>query len=144
MTKEAVRDYIKGCRTCVEFKSNNKKFVQYTSILEKSFKMISIDCIKPLPKCSSGKKFIVVATDYVSSWAKARTIKHFSANEIAKFLVEEVLCRHGLVQIIRSDQGLKFTNKLVKLTVNLFESKVRYSSPYHRESNVLVERTTKP
>jgi hypothetical protein len=141
LTKQAVKDYIIGCRTCLEYKNNNKKFVQHTSVLERSFKMIGIDCIGPLPKCNSGKRFIVIATDYVSKWVEARAIKNKTASEIAKFLVEEIFCRHGPVQVIRSDQGLEFMNKLVKLTTKLFESKMRYSSPYHPETNGLVERT---
>ncbi|WUR02122.1 integrase catalytic domain-containing protein [Vairimorpha necatrix] len=86
--------------------------------------MIGIDCIGPLPKCASGKRFIIVATDYVTKWVEAKAIKHKSAYEIAKFIMEEIL----------PDMGL--------LTVSeLFKAKFRYSSPYHLQSNGPVERT---
>jgi transposase InsO family protein len=55
--------------------------------------------------------------------------------------VEEVFTRHGAVEKIRSDQGLEFTNKLVRLVSKLWESRFRHSSPYHPQTNGLAERT---
>jgi transposase InsO family protein len=54
--------------------------------------------------------------------------------------VEEVFTRHGAVKKIRSDQGLEFTNKLVRLVSKLWESRFRHSSPYHPQTNGLAER----
>ncbi|WUR03947.1 reverse transcriptase [Vairimorpha necatrix] len=95
----------------------------------------------PLPKCASGERFIVVATDYVTKWVEARAIKHKSAYEIAKFIMEEIFTRHGPVNVIRSDQGLEFKNQIVNRVSELPKAKFRYSSPYHPRSNGPVERT---
>jgi hypothetical protein len=86
---------------------------------------------------------IVLATDYYTKWVEGRALKRKSAEEIARFLVEDVFSRHGTVLTIRSDQGLEFTNKLVNCVATIWASKFRHSSPYHPQANGLAERTNK-
>jgi hypothetical protein len=57
------------------------------------------------------EKFIIVATDYTTKWIEARAVKLKSAYEFAKFFMEDIFFRHEPVEIIRSDQGLEFTNQ---------------------------------
>jgi hypothetical protein len=142
ITKEQVKDLVKVCEVCLKFK-RNRAFKQFPTKLDGSFVEIGIDCIGPLPKSSSGNRFIVLATDYFTKWVEGKALKRKSAEEIARFLVEEVFSRHGPVKVIRSDQGLEFTNKLVNSVAELWGSRFRHSSPYHPQSNGLAERTNR-
>src|SRR3989337_1528586 len=49
--------------------------------------------------------------------AEAKALKSTNAEEVAKFLYEEIICRFGAPKKIQSDQGTHFVNELIhKLT----------------------------
>jgi hypothetical protein len=141
-TKDYVKGVLKNCETCTKFK-RNRSFKQFPTKIDGTFLEIGIDCIGPLPKSSSGNRFIVLATDYYSKWVEGKALKKKSAEEISRFLVEDVFSRHGTGKKIRSDQELEFTNRMVNAVAALWASRFNHSSPYHPQSNGLAERTTK-
>ena len=69
---------------------------------------IAIDILGELPQTENGNKYIVVISDYFTKWTEAFPIPNMEACTVAKVLVEEVLCRFGIPQIIHSDQGRQF------------------------------------
>jgi transposase InsO family protein len=142
VTKDYVKGVLKACGTCLKFRKN-RAFKQFPTIVDGTFLEVGIDCIGPLPKSSAGNRFIVLVTDYFSKWVEGKALKKKSAEEVARFLVEDVFSRHGTVKAIRSDQGLEFTNKLVNSVAQMWASRFKHSSPYHPQSNGLAERTNK-
>jgi hypothetical protein len=84
-----------------------------------------------------------LATDYYSKWVEGKALKKKSAEEISRFLVEDVFSRHGTGKKIRSDQELEFTNRMVNAVAALWASRFNHSSPFHPQSNGLAERTNK-
>ena len=80
--------------------------------------------------------FIVFAWDDLSGWAEARVLQ---STGVAKFLQEEVICRHGVPRRIVMDGGsenMGFTEDLVKK----YGMRGVSIAPYHPESNGLIER----
>jgi hypothetical protein len=140
--EDEVKKVVENCETCIKFKRNSK-FKIYPTKIDGSFMEVGIDCIGPLPRSNSGNRFIVLVTDYFTKWVEGKALKQKSAKEIARFLVEEVFARHGTVKVIRSDQGLEFTNMLVHTVAEMWGSRFRHSSPYHPQSNGLAERTNR-
>lgn len=69
------------------------------------FENWGIDAIGPLPVTQRGKFYILTAVDYLSRWAKAKAIKQVIAKEVAKFIYEDVCCRHGVPLELLSDKG---------------------------------------
>ncbi|KAK6090360.1 hypothetical protein P3W45_000717 [Vairimorpha bombi] len=112
IAKARVKDILKTCTTCLKFKKQSK--------------------FKSCPTRIDGT-FL--------KWVEGKALKQKSAKEIARFLVEDIFTRHGVVKEIRSDQGLEFNNQLVRAIAKFFNSKIKYSSPYHPQSNGLAERT---
>src|SRR5687767_6266380 len=78
--------------------------------------------------------------DYFSRWPEAKALKSANAEEVAKFLYEEIICRFGVPKKIQSDQGTHFINELIRKLTDKFWIKHSLSSPYHPQSNGLVER----
>ena len=59
---------------------------------------------------------------------------------ITKFIFEEIICRHGCPKEIQTDNGTEFTAKIVKELTDQYNIQQKFSSPYHPQTNGLVER----
>lgn len=87
-----------------------------------------------------GFKYVVVAIDYFSKWTEARPLKDKTAVSVARFLYDEVICRHGCPKIQINDQGREFVNNLNYELSLLTGTEQRVTSAYHPQANGLVER----
>src|SRR5690242_10174659 len=65
--------------------------------------------------------------------------RHWSKT-LAKFIFEEIICRYGTPKIILSDQGRNFISTTVRILCEKFLIKHKFSSPYHPQTNGMVER----
>ncbi len=59
------------------------------------------------------------------------------------FLYKEIICRFGTPRTLQSDRGTHFVNELIQRLTKRFKIKHSLSSPYHPQSNGLVERFNK-
>lgn len=78
--------------------------------------------------------------DYLTKWPEAKPVKEATAEETVKFIYEDIICRHGCPEKILTDRGTHFNNLLVSLLMKKFEMKHLLSTPYHPQTNGLVER----
>ena len=67
-------------------------------------------------------------------------MKKATAENVVEFIYKKIICRHGCPNIILSDRGTHFRNKLVENLCEKFRIKHKLSSPYHPQTNGLVER----
>lgn len=102
------------------------------------FKQIGVDLIT-LPEVNN-LRYVVVAVCYFSKWCEARALVDKTAVSVAKFLYDDIICRHGCPEIQISDQGREFVNKLSDELFRLTGTQQRVTSPYHPQVNGLVER----
>jgi len=119
--------------------NNQKRTIPPTDIFERW----GVDIVGPLPITREGNRYIVVAMDYFSRWPEARPLKMANADTVATFLYEEIICRFGAPRILQSDRGTHFVNELIQRLTKRFRIKHSLSSPYHPQSNGLVERFNK-
>ena len=111
--------------------------------VRKSFEKIGIDFVRPLPLTNSGNKYIIIATNYLTKWPEASATSATDANTVVEFIYENIICRHRCPNYILSDRGSHFRNKVVDGLMNKFEIKHLLSTPYHPQTNGLVERFNK-
>jgi len=102
------------------------------------FKQIGIDLIT-LPEVNS-LRYVAVAVDYFSKWCEARALPDKTAKTVARFVYDDIICRHGCPAVEISDQGREFCNNLAKELFQLTGTQHRVTSPYHPQANGLVER----
>ena len=108
--------------------------------IHEPFYQIGIDIVRPLPRTSQGNRYIVVAIDYLIKWPEAKALKEVTAEEVSKFIYEEIICQHGCPARILSDRGSHFNNRIIELLSERFQIKHHFSTPYHPQTNGLVER----
>lgn len=103
------------------------------------FKKWGMDFVGPLPPSKSNYSYLVTAIDYGTGWANAIAIKKRTA-WWAAHMIKQITLNHGLPKEIITDNGKEFDGNLFgKYLKNL---KIQHSrtSPYHPQSNGLVER----
>jgi len=90
-----------------------------------------------------GKHFLVIVRSDLSRWVEGRAISKNDSEHIAKFLYEDVICRHGLFQKLVVDGGPE--NKAITETLaDRYGIRRVVVSSFHPEANGLVERGHAP
>ncbi|UYV68394.1 hypothetical protein LAZ67_5004196 [Cordylochernes scorpioides] len=96
--------------------------------------------LKPIPPPDSPFQKIVVCTDYLTKYAVTQSLGSGEAQEIAKFLLEEVILKHGAPREIVMDRGRNFQSKLLQELTNKCGIKKKTTTAYHPQTNGLTER----
>ena len=105
-----------------------------------AFERIGIDLVGPLTITKQNNHYIIVATDYLTRWPEAKAVPDAGAKTLAQFIFEDIVCRHGVPQVILSDNGKNFASEIVKILCEKFLIKHTFSFPYHPQTNGMVER----
>ena len=137
---ENIRQYVQSCDACQ--RRGRAKTHQYLHPIpvHSPFYQVGIDFVGPLPKTENGNKYIIVAMDYLTKWPEAKATPTATARDTEKFIYEEIICRHGCPQKILTDRGTHFNNQLINGLMERFKIKHLLSTPYHPQTNGLVER----
>ena len=96
-----------------------------------------------MPVTSAGYGFIVFARDDLSGWVEGRAIKAANSENVARFIYEDVICRHGCPARIVMDGGAENMD-LSKDLLEDYGIQRTVISPYHPQANGLVERGHEP
>jgi hypothetical protein len=103
-----VKKYIQTCNVC-QYRGSSKRREELVPIpVQGPFHRIGIDIKRPLPITSNGNRYIIITMNYFTKWPIA--IPNIKAETVAKFIYEQIICRHGILQEILSDQGTSFIN----------------------------------
>src|SRR6266498_4424019 len=137
--KEYVKTYFQCQQRGLMRQNNQKRTIPLIDIFERW----GVDIVGPLPITREGNRYIVVAMDYFSRWPEANPLKTANSDTVATFLYEEIICRFGALRVLQSDRGTHFVNELIHKLTKRFRIKYSLSSPYHPQSNRLVERFNK-
>ena len=90
-------------------------------------------------KGKGGCRFVLTAIDMASKWPEAIPLRSITARAVAQGMVE-VFSRTGIPLQLLTDQGSQFIGSLVShLCRDLNIDKVK-TTPYHPETNGVVER----
>ena len=71
------------------------------------FDRVGVDVLQ-LPKSSRGNQYAIVFMDYLTKWPEVYPVRDQTAPTIARLLVKEIVCRHGVPCEILSDRGANF------------------------------------
>ncbi|GFW14757.1 retrovirus-related Pol polyprotein from transposon 412 [Trichonephila clavipes] len=145
MYRNVVR-YVMHCRECQRRKSVPQRppgrLVPIPPAIA-PFHRIGIDLLGRFPKSAYGNKWIIVCTDYSTRYAITKALPTAEVDEIAKFLLEEIVLRHGAPRVIITDRGAVFRSRLISSLVDLCNIDHRFTTAYHPQTNGLTERFNK-
>ena len=78
--------------------------------------------------------------DYFTKWPIAKALKKAITKAVSKFIYQKIICEYGCPEVLQSDRGTHFVNRVIEDLTEKFRIKHRLSSPYHPQTNGLVER----
>lgn len=130
-----------SCITCAKYQEVLNVRASVPIEIVAPFERLGIDLVGPLPVTKNRNQYIVVCTDYFTHFAITAAIPDKSAERISQFLKRNVCAVFGPPSILQSDQGLEFKNAIVADLCKTHKIKQILSSPYHPQSNGLVEKT---
>ncbi|UYV72119.1 hypothetical protein LAZ67_9001873 [Cordylochernes scorpioides] len=141
-----VRQYVSNCRECQRRKKLPRRPAgQLVSIppVEKPFYKVGVDLLGRFPVSKDGNRWIIVCTDYMTRYAITKAIPDGGAIETAKFLVEDVILKHGAPREMITDRGRNFISQVIKEINALCGIVHRFTTAYHPQTNGLTERFNK-
>ncbi|CEG72807.1 hypothetical protein RMATCC62417_08295 [Rhizopus microsporus] len=135
-----IMEYVKKCHRCQKYgkKSLNEELYP-VAVSPKPFDRVALD-VKHVQASRTGYRYIIAGIDYLTKYVEARPIRFQTASEIALFLYEEIICRHGCPTIIVSDNGKPFLSKLLQQVCRNYSIIHKTTTPYNPQSNGLIER----
>ena len=143
---EDVTLYVRSCATCLQFKSAPapQHPARSMALMPGLFHTVSVDLVLGLPPSppDAAEPYvgIFVITEFLTKFAVAYPIRSKNAAEIAPLLFRYI-STFGAPQVILSDRGSEFVNKVVDTMCTGLGVERRVTSPYHPRSNGAVERT---
>ena len=107
-------------------------------VIAEPFSRIAMDIVGPLPRSRSGNRYVLVICDYATRYPEAVALRSMDAENVAEELVR-MFARVGIPQEILTDQGSNFTSQLLAEIYRLVHVKALRTSPYHPQSDGVVE-----
>jgi hypothetical protein len=138
-----VEQYVKSCDSCQRRGKPKRVEALHPIPVGDPFDQVGIDIVGPLTETTNGNRYIIVATEYLTKWPEARAISDTKASTVAKFIYEEIICRHGAPKVLLSDRGSSFLNEVVDSLCNEMGIRHALASAYHPQTNGLTERFNK-
>lgn len=141
-----VEKFVKGCVDCQARKGQeNRKPVGFLQPIPVGtpFQRVGIDILGPFRRSKGGKTVIIVATDYATRWAETKALVSGKAEPVARFILENIIARHGAPRYLLSDRGQTFRSELVRELTKSMGTVNQYTTAYHPSCNGLTERLNK-
>ncbi|KAM7294064.1 Transposon Ty3-G Gag-Pol polyprotein [Ixodes scapularis] len=143
---KTVHLYTRSCHECQRRKKPPTRpagLLQPISPPTAPFQQIGMDLLGPFPPSTSGNRWIIVATDYLTRYAETKALPSGTAVEVAKFFIESIVLRHGAPEVLITDRGSSFMAQLTQEILRLSHTSHRRTTAYHPQTNGLTERLNK-
>ena len=92
-----VHSHCRSCLTCATYQGTGRRPKQPLMPIPVggAFHRVGVD-IMELPLTQNGNRYVVTFIDYLTNWVESFACSDQTSETIAKFLVDHVICRHGV------------------------------------------------
>ncbi|KAL5516790.1 hypothetical protein EMCRGX_G002203 [Ephydatia muelleri] len=136
-----VEDFCRSCQVCQKYSKQKVVMAPFIPlpVVTEPFRRVAMDIVGPLPRTKTGNRYILVMCDYATRCPEAVPVKAVDAEHIAEELVR-IFARVGIPEEMLTDQGSNFTSQLLSEIYQLLHVHPIRTSPYHPQTDGLVER----
>lgn len=138
-----VKHYVQTCLDCQRRKPPSVKpagLLHPVQVPATPFAQVGMDFLGPFPTSTTGNRWIIVATDYLTRYAETSALRRGTADEAAQFFLESIVLRHGAPAVVITDRGTAFMAKFLDIVLRLSGTAHRKTTAYHPQTNGLTER----
>ena len=137
-----VAQYVASCKPCQRKSKERHEEALYNSQAVPLFRNLAIDIIK-MPDCGAFGSLLVLRDDF-SGWVEAVPMpKAPSSKQVADWIWENIICRHGIFGRLRVDGGTEFKGAVIRELKRRGVKRVSISA-YNAKGNGMIERGHQP
>ena len=138
------KDTAEYCRTCAECQKTSKRKGRPAPliplpVMEETFQRIAMDIVGPLPRSRSVKKYVLVVCDYATQISQSNASSLHRCGAYCGGAGETVL-KSRSAEGDTDRPGSNFNSQLLVEVYRLLKVKPIRTSPYHPQTDGLVER----
>ena len=136
-----VKEYVSSCKSCQKASRKDKARVPLQPLQCESepFSKVAFDLVGPLPRTTSGYRYVLTMMDLYSKFPAAVPLKKVDNVTVIEAMME-VFASYGLPKVLLTDQGSVFTSRLTRAMCEQFQIEKIQTSPYHPQSDGALER----
>jgi len=101
---------------------------------------VAIDILGPLPRASSGHRFVFVMTDRFSKFSRAVLMRTITETNVAKVFLEHWIFAYGAPMNVITDNGSQFTAQIFEFFCLHMGVRHALTTTYHPQTNGQAER----
>ena len=136
-----INNYVNGCYSCAQRKVACKKSQPMIHITaSKPLEKVMIDITGPLSASKNGYRFILGIVDVFSRFLMLIPVRSTSSQTIINILTSRWIPLFGVPEILVSDGAYNLNSALINDLCDEFGIIKVSTSPYHPESNGIIER----
>ena len=139
------RRLVRSCEICQAAKHSSTAQSGHRQRLHtgRPWQVVSVDLVGPFNTTPRDNTTVLVLTDHFTRWRDAIPLVDGTAEVVARALDHKVFCYFGLPERVHTDQGAQFESKLFHELCALWGVRKSKTTPYHPQSNGVVERGNK-
>ena len=132
------------CRSCDRCQKTSPRIpnvpLEFMPCITEPFSKIAVDITGPFtPPSDEGHRWILSIIDIATWYPEAVPLKKIDSQTVAEEIIK-VCARMGFPREIQSDNASQFSSQTMKEIYRLMNISPVFSSPYHAQSNGVVER----
>lgn len=138
-------EVVKHCDKCQRFSQTITSPPEVLSSMSSPwpFTQWGVDLVEPMLFGKGGCRFVVVAVDYFTKWAKVEALVTIMTGNIRNFLWKSVIYRYGMPHAFVTNNGKQFECEAFQKWCAKLHIQNYFSSPSHPQANGQVEATNK-
>ncbi|KAE9190778.1 hypothetical protein PF002_g24674 [Phytophthora fragariae] len=137
-----VNRWVRGCQECGSRKARPRQVIPPLRSLRGGDvgDRWALDVAGPFPVAEGGERYVIAALEYVTRYAVARSVTRHTADDVATFLMEDVVLKFGAFRELLTDGAPEMTGLVLDQLVSRLQAKQTNPVPYRPQMIGLVER----
>lgn len=139
-----IENYVRACEVCQTSKVSQQApaGLMGRRVVDTPWTVVAADIMGPFPASKNKVAYLLVFQDLFTKWVELVPIRKADAKTIIHHFEDLIVCRWGAPEVLLTDNGTEFANKMMKemaLTLDIHHST---TPPYHAQANP-VERVNR-
>ena len=137
-----VYNTVRQCSSCAKERIALRKHSSFLRLFpaQKPLEFVAIDILGPLPRSSSGNRYLPAITDRFSKMVQTAPLRPITADAVAKAFCEAWVFKFGPPTLLLSDNGGQLTSKFFQHGGKILGVRQLFTTAYQPQTNGQVER----